>query len=116
VSQCTAKAKSTGKPCTRRAIAGGAVCQVHGGAAPQVREAARIRLLEMVDPALGVLARAVRKRKDPKWEPNAVELAACREILNRVDLRADGPAGSLDQPGGTWEEFQITYRRHVEGV
>lgn len=113
--KCTAKAKSTGNPCQRDAIAGATVCQVHGGSAPQVREAARRRLLELVDPALGVLARAVRKRKDPKWEPNPVELAACREILNRVDLRADTGGLSPDAPGGTWEEFQVTYRRHTTG-
>lgn len=51
---CTAKAKSTGKPCTRPAIKGGNVCRYHGGAAPQVKRKAAERyrqyVQEMVDP------------------------------------------------------------------
>ncbi|HXH58905.1 hypothetical protein [Iamia sp.] len=46
VGRCTARAKSTGARCNRQAIAGGAVCPVHGGRAPQVRAAAARRLAE----------------------------------------------------------------------
>jgi hypothetical protein len=45
VSQCTATAKSTGERCERDAISGGDVCIMHGGKAPQVRAAARRRLV-----------------------------------------------------------------------
>lgn len=38
--KCTAKAKSTGRQCTRDAITGATVCYVHGGSAPQVKAAA----------------------------------------------------------------------------
>lgn len=38
--KCTAKAKSTGRQCTRDAITGATVCYVHGGSAPQVVAAA----------------------------------------------------------------------------
>jgi len=76
--QCTAKSKRTGKPCTRRAIAGGNVCQVHGGAAPQVKKAAALRLAELVDPAIGVVARSLRQRKDPR-----LALHAAKDVLDR---------------------------------
>lgn len=60
--QCTATAKATGERCRATAIRGGNVCIKHGGAAGQVRAAARRRLDEMVDPALGALMRAMQSR------------------------------------------------------
>ncbi len=39
------------------AIAGAAVCKMHGGAAPQVKKNAKLRLAELVDPAISTLAR-----------------------------------------------------------
>jgi hypothetical protein len=42
--RCTATAKGTGERCRRAAIPGGSICFVHGGAAPQTRDAARRRL------------------------------------------------------------------------
>lgn len=38
--------KKNGDPCGNYAITGGRVCRMHGGAAPQVRRAADMRLLE----------------------------------------------------------------------
>jgi hypothetical protein len=77
-------------PCRRQAVAGGTVCQVHGGAAPQVKEAARVRLLALVDPALGTLARGVSSRR--RGIPTATEIAAARDILDRAGLAAERPA------------------------
>jgi hypothetical protein len=51
---CHARKKS-GEPCRAFAIVGGLVCRAHGGAAPQVREAARKRLI--LTRALAGLAR-----------------------------------------------------------
>jgi hypothetical protein len=65
-------------------IAGATVCRVHGGAAPQVKEAAGRRLLALVDPALVTLARAVKG----KGRPTAVEISAARDILDRAGLGA----------------------------
>lgn len=115
MAQCTAKAKSTGKPCTRKANAGTNVCQVHGGSAPQVKEAARLRLLAMVDPALATIQRSLTRKYKPGEHPTAVELAAAREVLNRAGLSAAEIGGTEkpDQPGGTWEEFHQIYRRHT---
>lgn len=41
---CSARSKSTGERCRRAPIRGATVCYVHGGMAPQVRDAARRRL------------------------------------------------------------------------
>lgn len=41
---CGAKAKSTGKPCTRPPVPGATRCRFHGAAAPQVKAAAERRL------------------------------------------------------------------------
>ena len=54
--RCTATNKSGGR-CGQRAIPGGHVCKFHGGAAPQVRKKAQLRLIELIDPAIATLAR-----------------------------------------------------------
>lgn len=43
--KCKGTAKSTGKPCQLDAMRGSMVCHKHGGSAPQVRAAAKRRLL-----------------------------------------------------------------------
>ncbi len=83
--QCSAK-RSNGEPCTRRAISGGKVCYVHGGAAPQVKKAARERLAEMVDPALGVLIKAMKMKS--KGSPVALAVTAARDVLDRAGYKA----------------------------
>jgi hypothetical protein len=82
MSQCHAKAKATGQQCARHAIAGATVCRVHGGGAPQVREKARLRLLALVDPAIGALGELVRDKRIP-----AVRLQASKDILDRAGIR-----------------------------
>jgi len=52
---CSATTRS-GKPCRGAAINGGTVCRMHGGAAPQVRRKAAMRLLDLIDPAITTLA------------------------------------------------------------
>lgn len=47
---CKARSARTGRPCSKGAIAGGAVCTTHGGSAPQVKAAARERLMDLIDP------------------------------------------------------------------
>lgn len=46
-----------GQQCGRPPVPGATVCSLHGGKAPQVRRAANLRLLELVDPAIATLAR-----------------------------------------------------------
>ena len=75
--RCTAKSSRTGKRCRKAAIRGGTVCATHGGAAPQVRDAARRRLLELAEPAVAALAEALASGE---W-PSVV--AAAKAILDR---------------------------------
>lgn len=79
--QCTAKAKGTGNRCGKYAIPGGTVCKNHGGAASQVKNKAKLRLLEMVDPALKELNRIMLTGADDK-----VKLAAVKDILDRAGV------------------------------
>jgi len=98
--QCTAKSKSSGNQCTKQAIPGGSVCYYHGGAAPQVKRSAALRLAALVDPAIGVLDRSMKKEADPR-----VALMAARDVLDRngykppdrhVVTGADGGAMELN--------------------
>lgn len=77
--QCTAHRRD-GSPCTRWAIAGGTVCPTHGGSIPAVRRAARLRLLELVDPAIALLSRIVSDES----EDTSVRARAAVEILDRA--------------------------------
>jgi hypothetical protein len=62
------------------------VCRFHGGAAPQVKAAAQARLRAMVDPALGVLEYAMkRKHKDLRGA-----LTAAKEVLDRAKPEGEG--------------------------
>lgn len=109
---CTAKSSQSGKPCKRHAIAGGTVCPTHGGSAPRVKEAAKRRLLELVDPALAVLARSMKQSPPPDRKkfatdaayetavlahfrdqiPAAVALKAATEVLDRADIDTENKA------------------------
>ena len=51
---CTATAKATGARCRRSPVAGATVCVVHGGAAPQVKAAAKERLAAGAATRLGL--------------------------------------------------------------
>ena len=104
---CTAK-RSGGQPCKAYAINGGSVCRVHGGAAPQVLDAARRRLLAAADPVAARLISIALNKKTK--HPDA--MAAIREVLNRAGLTpvAAGPAAP-DNGQVLWEEFIQIHRR-----
>lgn len=78
--RCVAKAKQTGNRCKRRPIVGGTVCKMHGGGATQVKRSARLRLAELVDPAITTLARAIA---DPTVDTNA-KIRAAEAVLDRA--------------------------------
>ncbi len=61
----TVRSKQTGRRCRQPAIPGGNVCRYHGGAAPQVQQAARLRLAALVDPAIDQLAKLPEDREHP---------------------------------------------------
>ena len=82
--RCTAKAKSTEHQCKNAPIHGATVCRYHGAGAPQVKAAAARRVLEeLVDPALIALRDIVNDRTIPE----AVRLAAAKDILDRTGYR-----------------------------
>lgn len=78
--RCTAKSKQAGRQCGNKAIPGGTVCRIHGGAAKQVQRKARLRLAQMVDPALTILAREL---VNPNSRP-ADRLRAVENVLDRA--------------------------------
>ena len=55
--RCVGDSKQRHARCLNRPIPGGTVCRFHGGAAPQVVRSAKLRLAELVDPAIVNLAR-----------------------------------------------------------
>jgi hypothetical protein len=74
--------RTNGDPCRAHAILGGAVCIVHGGAAPQTRAKAAERIAALVDPA-------ITRLKDLLDDPSStVALAAVRDILDRAGFGA----------------------------
>lgn len=85
--QCTAKAKSTGNRCTRKAIRGGTVCPVHGGSSPNVKKAAQRRLTlqkAQADAASTLAHLGITPITDPITELGKV----AREILALKDSLA----------------------------
>lgn len=102
--QCTGHAASTGQRCTKPPIRGGTVCAKHGGAAPQVREAARRRLLvrEVEAEALAVLGHeGIEQVGDPVLElgrlaseARALTTALARRVNALQDIRYRGERGS----------------------
>lgn len=79
--RCIANNKNGGK-CKRWAIRGASVCGAHGGAAPQVREAARRRLEASVDRLLAALIQIA----EDDSQPAAARVAAIKDALDRANF------------------------------
>lgn len=78
---CTAK-RSNGQPCANFAINGSHVCRIHGGAAPQVRARAQVRILMASDLAARKL---IEMLSNPRVADN-IKLAAAKDLLDRANL------------------------------
>lgn len=75
---CGARTRA-GASCRQPAMRGGFRCRMHGGASPQAKRKARLRLAELVDPAIATIARVmVSGAKD------ADRLRAAEAILDRA--------------------------------
>jgi hypothetical protein len=96
--RCTATANRTGERCKAPAIVGGSTCRVHGGAAPQVKRAARDRLLDLIDPAIGQLSKLLN-REDVD---DGVRLRAITSLLDRVGY---GPGSSITVTDTRFEDM-----------
>lgn len=76
--RCTATNRQ-GNRCGRRPIPGGTVCVMHGGAAPQVQEAAMARLMRLQHPAIDRIGQLIGQKEFP-----TVAYAASRDVLDRT--------------------------------
>jgi len=83
--QCVAH-KKNGQRCRASAVHGATVCIKHGGAAPQVRAKAALRILEASDQAAAQMIRFMNDKK----VPYAVRLRAAQDLLNRASLVGAG--------------------------
>jgi hypothetical protein len=77
--RCTAHSSRTGQPCKRWAIAGGTVCPMHGGSAPQVKASAMERLMALQHPAIDAMTELMTQREYP-----STRYAAARDVLDRT--------------------------------
>ena len=95
--RCIAKANRTGERCRAAAIKGGTVCRIHGGGAPQVKKAAKERLLELVEPALAELRKIVM---NPKTD-DSVKVRSIQIILDRTGY---GPGQTVILQSSAWDD------------
>lgn len=75
-----------GHRCKKPAIPGGTVCATHGGAAPQVKRRAKLRVLQLLDPALGQLARILANPDDQRIGLTAIKMVV---EMNGMTTRGD---------------------------
>jgi hypothetical protein len=82
---------------------------MHGGAAPQVRRAAQVRILEASDKAAARLVQLMQS----KDVPYAVQLSAARDLLDRANVVGTQEVAVTVKP---WEEkmqsaIKVRYKR-----
>lgn len=78
---CHAKSQRSGELCRAPAMAGQRVCRVHGGSTPQAKQAAKLRLASLVNPAIGTLAREMTRA-----DRSADRQRAANSILDRAGI------------------------------
>jgi hypothetical protein len=95
--RCHARSKTTGQQCKQAVVPGATVCHYHGGAAPQVQNAARERLRALIYPALTAYEELLEQKEFP-----TVRFAAAREVVNH----------EFGKPGG--EDVNVNVNVTVE--
>lgn len=104
--RCTATSKQSGQRCKRAPIVGGTVCRMHGGAAPQVKQAALARLQAYQDRAIDRLVTLMDQKDFPSTAYQAV-----RDVLDRT---LGKPAESVAvQHSGSVDIVEILRQRHA---
>ncbi len=101
--RCSAKSKRSQKPCNNPAIAGGFVCRMHGGSAPQVKMAARERLMNLQPLAIQTLHNLLHREEFP-----TVQLGAAKDVLDRTEGKA---AESISLTGAEGGPLEIIVRK-----
>jgi hypothetical protein len=87
--RCTATNRA-GERCQRQPIPGGDVCVMHGGAAPQVQQSAKARLLAGADLAIDYLLKMLEPREPCErcgrsdLDRDPVVVRACQLVLDRA--------------------------------
>lgn len=76
---CSAKSKRSGELCKSPCVTGMRVCRMHGGSSPQARNKAKLRLTELVDPAIATLGRVM-----VSGSSDSAKLRAANSILDRA--------------------------------
>lgn len=84
--QCRAHSSRSGDRCRKFAIRGAPTCRSHGSAARHVRQAARLRIAALVDPALDVFAKVLMPGGS-HVKPE-LRLRAAFDVLDRNGLKA----------------------------
>lgn len=108
-----ARCKATnrqGKRCGKAPILGGTVCRMHGGAAPQVKEAAKARIERLADgPALDCLEQLISPEMRAQFPSTA--LGASRYL---VDRKHGTPTESVDMNvSGQVDIISVLRQRHA---
>lgn len=97
MNRCTAHRRN-GDQCRRSAIKGANVCATHGGSAPQVQLAAKVRLLMAADTVAGELIRIALARQTS----DSVKVQAIIAVLDRAGVLAKQEI-ELHAKVETWE-------------
>jgi hypothetical protein len=95
--RCTAHLSDGSRPCQRWAINGSTVCATHGGRAPQVKNSARERLAELIEPALKGLHKAL------KSEDLSTIVRASQIVLDRCGFHPSQAIELYGKDGGPLE-------------
>lgn len=99
--------KKDGSPCGKPPIAGGTVCTTHGGGAPQVKFAARQRLMELREPALVALGAVLRNAE----ADDSTKVRAALGILDRTGM---GPNVQVDV--GVTKPWEVVLAQVARGA
>jgi hypothetical protein len=120
--QCIATNR-LGNRCKRAPLLGAFVCNLHGGNAPVTKEAARKRLLELVDPAINGLLRVLNAPSAcaacGRSDDLGTMVAAAKVVLDRT---GHGPHSSLsvqhfDGPSGpNWPDLSDEQMQALDAI
>lgn len=105
---CKARSSRTGDPCNNPPMKGATVCRMHGGAAPQTKAAARVRL-EM---AADRMAAQLLKMAADDAVNDSVKLSAIRDALDRAGL---GAKHAVELEVGPTKAYEALLTEMVEG-
>lgn len=117
---CGATAKTTGKPCTRPVVKGANRCRFHGGAAPQVKAAAK-RRLQLVAAQEAVATLGLPREVDPRdalleevyRTAGAVDWLARQVQALTPDAVVWGKTEQVDKTAGEWPGTDTTHAAAV---